>query len=875
MTLRFRPHARRALLALLLLIFAGWLAPQFFSAERYRRRVQLGLVRALGRSVDFGAISLRLLPRPGFTLENVVIGEDAAFGAEPFARVDRMDCHLRLRSLLRWRLEILRLSLERPSFNLVRDAAGEWNVESLLTRQAAASSGTGAARQGSLQLEAGDARLNFKLGDEKKSFAVIDVDGRLDFDRARHSVRFQLTGSPVRTDLTLPTPGQLEFEGEWSPRAGPAGSLDATLTARNALLYDWVPILTGRNPEIYGLMDASAHVSGSLWALSAEGRIRLRELHRWDQPPPSGALNSEIYFRGRYDRAEARLSLESVDASFADSHFHLTGTVEDIRTLPRLDLVLAVERSRLEDLRTLASRLTTPWGDWSASGRVDALMTIQGPWTERRFGGFVDIGGVRLSTPDGAYPVSEIALRFDRNGARLRPVTVSLAPRVELVMEGSIERPPPATVLMRKRRLATTPGPTGPFQYALTIGAKSVPLRDLLRFARGVGVKAAGTLDARGGASASFTLSGAAWPPARPSVSGRVDLRAAQLLIPGLTEPLNLPQAHIQIRDKTITVDPVVAVLGTSVFTGRLEHADGRIQPWEFDVSANSLRLEQGALWFDALGNRRPLSLLARLPGLRSLVERRTAASNLFAGLNVRGRFSTPKLTYRGVTLNDFQAGVEIGDRVVRVSGATFRAGGGRGTGKMAVDLTQSPVRVIADAAIADARLQPLAPFLPAPLRKARGLYSVQGRFVTLGLSRQEILSNLQGQAEVRLKNVNFGGFDPLAAMARAAHQSYIDPVRGEVILRSAKLNLQVSDRRVTVSSEPASISGARVMLQGACAFDGTADMDVMADLRGLGRQPLPESESFLGTQRLRLHLAGPLNKLAMEPVQEISRAVP
>jgi AsmA family len=874
MRLGRRPHARRALLVLLLLIVAGWLVPQFFSAERYRPRVQSGLERALGREASFGAISLHLLPRPGFTLENVVIGEDPAFGAEPFARVDRMDCDLRLRGILPWRLDILRLSLDRPSFNLVRNAAGQWNVESLLGRQGAAARQPASVGLSSLQLQANDARINFKLGEDKTPLAVTDVDGRLDFERARHTVKFQLTGSPVRTDLTLPTPGQLNFEGEWTPAAGPAGSLDATLSTQGAMLYDWVPILTSRNPDIYGLVDATAHLTGSLLALSAQGRIRLSQLHRWDQPPPSGTMNSEIYYRGQYDREHGRLVLESVDASFADSHIHLTGSVEDVRTLPVLDLVVAVERSHLEDFRSLAGRFTPRLGDWSASGRLDALMTIQGPWAERRYGGFVDIRNVRLTTPAGAYPLSEINLRIDRSGVRLAPITVDLAPRVELVAEGRIEPDRPVKSLARRRRVAA-PAPPGRATYVLTLAARSVPLRDLLRFARGVGVRAAGNVDARGEASAGFTLSGPAWPLGAPSVSGHVDVHAARLIIPGLTEPLNLPKAHIQFRDRTITASPIVAVLGTSVFTGRLEHVGDSTEPWNFDLRANALRLEQGALWFDVLGNRQPLSLLAQLPGLRSLVERRNAASNIFTALKARGRFSTPRLFYRALTLNDFQAGVEIGDRVVRINGATFRAGGGRGTGKLVVDLTQSPVRLIADAGIVDAHLQPLVSFLPAALRNTRGIYSAGGHFVTLGLSRQEITSNLRGQAEVRLKNVSFGAFDPLAAMVRAAQESILEPVRGDAAVHSASLNLLVNDRRVVVSTlAPVAFSGAHLRLEGTYAFDGTANMNLLADLRGLTRQPLHEGESVFGSQQLRLRLAGPLNKLAIAPVEELSRVV-
>jgi hypothetical protein len=875
MRLRYRPHARSVVLAFLLLTAVGWVVPRFFSAERYRQSVQSGLERAFGRRATFGGISFHLLPRPGFTLENVVIGENPAFGAEPFARVDRMDCDFRLRSLFPWRIDILRLSLERPSFNLVRNSSGKWNIESFLRSRLQGSSEAQArsSEPSGLHLEASDGRINFKLRDEKRPFAINDVNAHLDLDASRGRVSFRLAGSPVRTDLLLPAPGELDFEGEWKPAGRPGGFLDATLITQDSMLYDWIPILTGRNPEIYGVLNSSIRLTGSLVSLVVEGRLRVAQLHRWDQPPPSGSIDSAVYFRGRYDRLQSRLSLESVDTSFADSHLHLTGSVEDLNAVPQLDLVVAVERSRLEDFRALAARFDPHLGNWSASGRVNALMTIQGPWTDRRCGGFLQIRDVRLTTPAGAYPVSEIDMRLEHGGIRLSPVTVTLSPRMALIADGWIE--PERTTARRARRRSGRHEQEGPYRYRLNLNAKSIPLRDLLRFSRGVGVRTAGKLDARGDASASFLLSGQAWPPGPPAISGHVDLHGAQLLIPGLTEPLNLPKAHIRFRNGTITANPLVAVMGTSVFSGRVEHSGSRKEPWKFDLHANALRLEQGALWFDVLGNRRPLPLLARIPGLRSLVERRTAASNLFTAMNARGRFSTPKLIYRSLTLHDFRAGVEISDRVIRLKDATFRAGGGRGTGRLEADLTQSPPRLIADAALEDARLQALSPVLPAAIQKARGSYSAHGHFVTRGLSRTEMTSSLAGRGEVRLRNVNLGDFDPVAAMVRVSHQVDIEPARAEESFHSAVLDFRVSNGRVAVSSGPVAFPGAHLKLSGTYAIGGLADLNVVTELRGLSRKPPAESEPFAENQQLRLHLSGPLNKLSMEPVHELSKAVP
>ena len=55
-------------------------------ASRLKSRITFSISAAVGRSVDIGSIHLRLLPRPGFDLENLVVYDDAVFGAEPMLR---------------------------------------------------------------------------------------------------------------------------------------------------------------------------------------------------------------------------------------------------------------------------------------------------------------------------------------------------------------------------------------------------------------------------------------------------------------------------------------------------------------------------------------------------------------------------------------------------------------------------------------------------------------------------------------------------------------------------------------------------------------------------------------------------------------------
>jgi len=865
------PHpSRKTLVALVGVVAAVWWLPPFFSAERYRRRLETGLERALDRPVSFGAISVRLLPRPGFSIANAVVREDPAFGSEPLARVDRIECDLRWRSLWHSRLEFSRLRLEGASFNLARNAEGKWSVESLIRTSGIASPAAPEATDhsssgGGLLLEADDARINFIVGANKKPFAITGLRARVEFDPAGRLLKYRLAGSPLRADLHLPSPGVLELEGEWIPGRDLEGPLDATLRTTGSMLYDWVPLVSGRSPGIYGILDAEIHLGGSVRVVRLDGRCRLTQLHRSEQIPSSDSAPVTIYLRGEFDRNRGRALVESADASFAQSRLHLTGSIDDIPLRPELDLVVAFERSRVEDVMALGHSFGAATGAFALSGRVDGLLSIQGPWAARRYGGFVSAREVRLRTPSAMFPVSELDVHIDRNGARLAPARITLAPRVELVVAGSLER--------RARRRGSS-GLLEPFYYDLALSAPAVPLRDVMRLARDLGVRAAQNIDAQGIGTASMHLTGRAWPLARPAVAGRAEIRAARLFLPGLTEPLNLPSVHLEVKDREVVADRIVAVMGTSVFSGQLRHRGERGRPWEFNLRANSLSLEQAAQWFDVLGLRRPVPLLEQLPGLDSSSERRAAASNIFAALHAGGRFSTAAVTYRALNLKDFEADLEISGRLVRVGRATFRAGGGRGQGQARLDLTKAPAAVAAEVTVSDVALQSLAPHLPAALRHVHGAWSGSGHFETRGLSRDEMSAGLEGQATVRLRNVDVGDFDALAALAQRAGWGSLEAERPNSPLRSAALSLRVHDRRVSLENSLLDWTGAKLALSGTYAFDGTADLEVAADLRRIRRRWVSDEDSDPVDPVGRLRLTGPLGRLAVTAEMELSRTV-
>src|ERR1700734_634632 len=119
-----RPQKRRSLLRRLVpvyyILFALILLaliPPYISVNRYQRRIAASISQSLGRPVHLDDVSLTLLPFPGFTITNLVVSEDPAFGSEPIIRAMSVRANLRVSSLWRHQVEFSTISFTEPSVN--------------------------------------------------------------------------------------------------------------------------------------------------------------------------------------------------------------------------------------------------------------------------------------------------------------------------------------------------------------------------------------------------------------------------------------------------------------------------------------------------------------------------------------------------------------------------------------------------------------------------------------------------------------------------------------------------------------------------------------------------------------------------------------
>lgn len=278
------------LLVVLLLVFI----PPLVNVSRFQRRVDASISAALGRPVHFDRLSLNLLPVPGFTLENLVIEEDPAFGYEPTLHADEVRINLRVSSLWRRHVEFSSISFTDPSVNLVHTSDGRWNLQALLLQASRIPAApTTQASAGPAPrfpyIEATGARVNLKLDQEKMPVSLTDADFAL-WQPAEHQWRLRIEAHPLRTDITPGDSGTVRVEGTMGGDGEHATLADMPIdlhaTWQDAQLGGLTSLLLGRDAGLRGDLAAHLAMAGTIGHNTVSAMFSVDNARRADFVPP-------------------------------------------------------------------------------------------------------------------------------------------------------------------------------------------------------------------------------------------------------------------------------------------------------------------------------------------------------------------------------------------------------------------------------------------------------------------------------------------------------------------------------------------------------------------------------------------------------------
>lgn len=352
MKLASRPRGILAA-AFLLLVAAAAVLP-LIDLPALAPPLKTALTRAVGRPADFGNVRLTLLPVPSLVAENLVIGDDPAFGLEPLAYADELRASIRLAALVQGSLEVSALQLTGASLNVARDERAGFNVASFLQKALADPARRGAFPGFSLR----QSRINFRSGPVKSAYYLNGVD--LDLQPPRREgdeVRWRYEASPARTDRAEQGFGRFMGSGRWIPGDG-GGRFAVDVSLERSAVAELLILLTGRDLGLQGRFVARAFLDGPPSAVEVRGQLEMEEVER----PSFFGLRSrsfQVPFQGVANLDGQTLTLASApagqDRQGPPLQFRLEG--RGLLTLPEWLAELAFENLPAPALLDLCRRL--------------------------------------------------------------------------------------------------------------------------------------------------------------------------------------------------------------------------------------------------------------------------------------------------------------------------------------------------------------------------------------------------------------------------------------------------------------------------------------------------------------------------------------
>ena len=689
-SLKKRAAAAAALILLLFLLRPG--------VSRLKSRIIASLSAGVGRPVDIGSVHLRLLPQPGFDLENLVVYDDPAFGAEPMLRASEVTADLRLTSLIRGRMEIARLDLTEPSLNLTHSMNGPWNLEGLLQRTAhLPTAPTGKAksepRPAFPYIEATSGRINFKSGAEKKSYALTNADFSL-WQESENVWGMRLKAQPFRTDMNLNDTGMLQVSGIWERADSlPDTPLQFQVEWNRAQLGQLTKFLSGNDLGWRGSAQVEVTLSGSPAKLKISSDAAVDDFRRYDITSGK-ALRLAAHCDAEYSSLTHEFHEMKCDAPVNKGMITLTGGM-GLPVGHRYAVAVSAENVPADAAIILLERAKKNLpDDLAAEGTVSGKLSLQADEMSRHFEGHGEIEDFRLSSAENKSEMGPETVPFVLTGA---PASSG---RRQSARAGGMRFPEeahiefgPVTIHGEKNTSPTIRGwiARSGYDFAVT-GETEIPRA--LRLARMVGI-AAMPATPEGSAQVDLQVAGS-WASessgnhtgfARPQVTGSVKLQNVLVAVHGVENTAEITSAEMRLLPDQVRVTKLNARAAGSDWTGSLEVPRGCGTPDACEVHF-ALNTDQAALirlneWLNVSAKKRPW--------YRVLETSAPGGPSLLARLRASGRVTADRLQLPGTTATHVSANVSLQDGKLQLSDLTADLAGGKHTGEWQVDFSSKP----------------------------------------------------------------------------------------------------------------------------------------------------------------------------------------
>jgi uncharacterized protein involved in outer membrane biogenesis len=758
------------------------------AADGLRTRIAGAIGSALGRHVEISSVSVRFLPQPGFDLENFVVYDDPAFGGEPVVRAQEVTAALRFTSLLRGRLEISRLSLNEPSLNLVRSLEGRWNFSGLVERAAkvpvAPTSKTNREpRPGFPYIEASNGRINFKLGQEKKAFALTDADFSL-WQDSENAWSMRLKAQPTRTNSNLTDTGTLRVEGSWQRSSTIAETpLDFRLQWENAQLGQFTRMATGADRGWRGALLLSAALSGTPGKLKVSSDLSIQDFRRFDILS-GDALRLSAQCTANYD-AMAQVVMDlACNAPVGSGAVALAGSIRGFGAASSYDLSLSANDVPMPSLVSLLERMKKDIpDDLVSAGKLNAQVSTHagGSPNDPIWQGSGTIQGMRLVSPTNTADLVLDRIPFtinrDQRKIDVGPLRVPLGASSPVNLHGWVT----------------------PVAYSLQMQGDT-RIKNLLQAAR-IGGLSYARPNADGAAKVAIQVSGNWSGFGRPDITGHVRLTNVEAQISGVNSPLEIASATVLLQPAEASAQDVTASLGQTTWRGSLSvprHCE-RLSACliQFEFQTKELDGDQLAVLFIP-GSRKPWYRFLSSP---------EAGNSFLANLNASGILRTGRLTIHQVSATQVSSKVEWKNRRLELTDLQGTLLGGNHTGDWSADFSAGTPRYSGHGAVRHASLRQLAQLMHDDwvIGTASASYEINAS----GANATDFLTSIHGALSVEARESTL----PHVILSANAGPVFAKLFTGKIALRNGRLDIQ--EGKLETDSGIYQVSGSALKGQG------------------------------------------------------------
>jgi hypothetical protein len=676
--------------------------------SRLKARIATSLSSAVARPVEIGSVHLRLLPQPGFDLENLVVHEDPEFGAEPMLRAPQVMAVVRLTSLLRGRLDIARLELTEPSLNLVRTNDGRWNLESLLERTertplAPTAKSKSEARPGFPYIEASSGRINFKAGQEKKPYALLNADFAL-WQESENTWGARLKAEPLRTDMNLSDTGLLRMNGTWR-RAGSLREtpLQFSVEWDGAQLGQLTKLVSGNDKGWRGEVRLAATLSGVPTAMQVTTDTSIQDFHRYDISSSEG-LRLAARCDGKYNSVEGVMHEIFCSAPVGDGTITLRGDA-GLPGVHNANLALNVENVPVSAVGQFARRVKKNLpADMVSSGSVQGSFTVKEDGASQRraeFQGRGEITDFHLQSVSAKVEFAPEDVPFMLNSERIsvhvpskRGSGLSFAEVLPAPDELHLEFGPLAVALGRPAP-AQARGWVGRSGYGLVVRG-GAEVSHVLRFASLLGLPALNAsvegeseMELQIAGSWAGTAFGTASSFSAPEVTGTVQLHDTVAVVRGVNGPIEISSAELRLLHDEVRVEKLSALAADARWTGSIALPRGCGTPGacliRFNLNTDETDLSELAEWLSSHPSQRRWYQL--------LTPAEPTAPSLRQNLRASGKVNAGRLLIRNLAANRVSGSLAFERGKLKISDLRADLLGGKHRGDWQADFTaDSPV---------------------------------------------------------------------------------------------------------------------------------------------------------------------------------------